>query len=205
MPSTPCVKGSIYASVHEDVNKLLASGQLTREEAARHLDASDFEQLEQEVNIASWYDITSYDRLCRLLHEVEGEGTTEYLIERGRATARRLRESGLYGQVEYLDRAQALQTDTPEARFAALGRDIRRTNTLSASLFNFTTWSVEADPHARSRNCILVRDSAALPDTLLWRIQGFMNEMARPHAGDRLWVWRRESRDLVVYSMRRDV
>ena len=73
-------------------------------------------------------------------------------------------------------------------RFEALGRDLRRLNTLSASILNFTKWEAMPDPDAMMRYRIEVSDAAAMPETLVWRTDGFVNEMARQQAPDDLWV-----------------
>lgn len=205
MPETPSIKGSVYQTAHEDVNKLLADGSLGREEAARWLEPSDFERLGKPVNIAAWYDIRSYDRLCRLLCDVEGGGDVDYLCEKGRQTARRLRASGLYGQMEQRSRAGADEAASPEQRMAIRERELRRTNTLSATLYNFAKWSVERDPEWPERLQIAIDEAEALPETLVWRIQGFMNEMAREQTGADLWDWRREGARRIVFRMTRDV
>jgi len=205
MARTPSIKGSVYANAHEDVNKLLADGALSRTEAERWLEPIDFEMLGGSINLASWYDVLSYDRLSRLLCDVEGDGKTEYLREKGRRTARRLIEMGLYSQMEYLQRTQLARSQGTQERFEAFGRDLRRLNTLSASILSFTKWNAVPDPDARTRYRIEVSEAADMPETLAWRTDGFVNEMAKEHSADDLWVWRRESRDLIVYRMKRDV
>jgi hypothetical protein len=205
MSKLPSIKGSVYANAHEDVNKLLADGVLTREEATRWLEPSDFDALAGAVNVASWYDVRSYDRLSRLLCDVEGNGEAEYLREKGRRTARRLIEMGLYSQMEYLQRTQVVRYDDPVERFEAFGRDLRRLNTLSASILSFTKWNAVPDPEVPGRYRIEVSEAADMPESLAWRTDGFVNEMAAVHASRDLWAWRRERPDLIVYRMTRDI
>jgi len=201
----PSVKGSVYAVAVEDVGKLLSDGQITREGARRWLEDSDLAALDGDVNVAAWYDVRSYDRLTRLLCDVEGGGSTNHLREKGRRTARRLIEMGVYAQMEYLQRTQTAQRVDADERFEALGRDLRRLNTLSASILNFSSWHAEPDPDNPRRYRIIVSDAAAMPETLVWRIEGFMNEMAREQVGGDLWSWSRASLDRIVYRMKIDV
>jgi hypothetical protein len=70
MATKPSVKGSVYSATVEDVKKLLAGGELSREEARRWLQEEDFAALEQEIGVALWYDVRSYDRLNCLLRDV---------------------------------------------------------------------------------------------------------------------------------------
>lgn len=205
MGRIPSIKGSVYANAHEDVNKLLADGTVSRAEAERWLEASDFETLDGPINLASWYDVRSYDRLSRLLCDVEADGDTEYLRGKGRRTARRLIEMGVYAQMEYLQRPQIADREGVMERFEALGRDLRRLNTLSASILNFTKWEAMPDPDAAMRYRIEVSEAADMPETLVWRTDGFVNEMARQHSPDDLWSWRRERPDLIVYRMKRGI
>lgn len=205
MASVPSIKGSVYASIQESVNKLLTDGSLTREDAQRWLDDSDFELLDISINVASWYDIRSYDRMNRLLCDVEGGGDPAYLRAMGKRTAQRLIEMGLYSQMEYLRRTEVGASSGTEERFAAFGRDLRRINTLSASILNFTTWAARPDPDAPRRYRIEVSEASAMPETLVWRTDGFVNEMARNHSSSDLWNWKREGPDRIIYRMNREV
>lgn len=205
MADVPSIKGSVYSAVVEDVNKVLSAGALTRDAALRWLDASDLPMLDTQISLASWYDIASYDRMNRLLRDVEGHGSNEYLREKGRGTARRLIEMGIYGQMEYLQRTEVAQHEDPEERFAAFGRDLRRINTLSSSILSFTRWESVPDPDEPLRYRILVSEADAMPETLAWRSDGFVNEMASRHEAADLWTWRRERPDLIVYRMTREI
>ena len=102
MASVPSIKGTAFTKVVEDVAKLLATHALSRSEAQRWLQPDDFAVLEREVQAARWYDIRVYERMSKLLLDVEGHGDTSYLRERGRQTAKRLLQAGVYAQLEYL-------------------------------------------------------------------------------------------------------
>jgi hypothetical protein len=205
MPSLPAIKGSAFSKVVEDVTKLLAQQALSRSEAARWLAPEDFGLLDKGVVISSWYDIRSYVRLSELLLEVEGHGKHEYLRERGRRTAQRLLEQGLYAQLEYLQRTEASKVEAEAARFAAFGRDLRILTTLSASILNFSKWSSRPDPDHESRYLIEVSEARDFPEVLCWTSDGFVNQMASQHRqGDDLWSWERARADLIVFRMTRE-
>ena len=204
MAQSPSIKGSVFAGVVEDVKKLLASGELAREELTRWLSAGDLELLDQRITISSWYDIQAYQHMGVLLRDVVGGGSNEYLRRLGRETARRLLDAGLYSQLEYLHRTQ-LQSASDKERFAAFGRDLRRLTTLSASILNFSCWSAKPDP-ARSKCYVIeVSDAYDFPEVLCWRSDGFVNQMATQHGEPDLWTWDRPSSDLVVFRMTRPV
>jgi len=205
MPSTAAIKGSAFSKVVEDVAKLVARQALSRSEAERRLAPEDLELLDQGVVISSWYDIRSYVRLSELLLEVEGHGKHEYLRERGRQTAQRLLEQGLYAQLEYLQRTEVSKVEAESARFAAFGRDLRLLTTLSASILNFSKWAARTDPDHEGRYLIEVSDARDFPEVLCWTSDGFVNQMAAHHRqGDDLWRWERVRADLIVFRMTRE-
>lgn len=199
--AVPSIKGSVMAGVVEDVTKLVAQGEVSRAELARRLPACDMALLDQQILASQWYDVQSYDRMNRLLLEVEGRGDVDYLREQGRRTARRLIEGGLYAQLEYLDRTQVRALTDPQARFEAFGRDLRLLNSLSGSILNFSRWTHAVDTEHERRYRIDVLDSAEMPESLCWRSEGFMNGMAEAHGHVELWRWDRSVRDHVVFRM----
>jgi hypothetical protein len=205
MSTTPSIKGTAFTKVVEDVAKLLTRKALSLVEAQRWLQPDDFALLEREVQAARWYDIRTYDRMSRLLLDVEGHGDTQYLRERGRQTAKRLLGAGVYAQLEYLQRTEASREKDPQQRFDALGRDLRLLNTLSASILNFSKWNhVKEEKHPR-RYRIEVSEAAAMPEVLCWTTDGFVNGMAEHGTGSLLWRWERPKRDLVVLRMTNDI
>jgi hypothetical protein len=206
MSSNPAIKGSAFSKVVEDVAKLLAGTALSRSDAARRLAPEDFELLDCDVVASSWYDIRSYVRMSELLLEVEGHGNPEYLRERGRRTAQRLLEQGLYAQLEYLQRTQASKAGGEGARVEAFGRDLRLLTTLSSSMFNFSKWASRTDPNHEKRYLIEVSEARDYPEVLCWTSDGFVNQMAANHrAGVDMWSWERARPDLIVFRMTRDV
>jgi hypothetical protein len=203
--ATPSIKGSAFLKVVEDVAKLVDGPELSRSEAARWLEPDDFELLQGEVVISRWYDIRCYSRMSRLLLEVEGRGDREYLRNRGRQTARRLLEAGLYRQLEYLQRTEASQAQSDSERFAAFGRDLRILTTMSASILNFSRWGVRPDPEHDRRYWMEVTEARDFPEVLCWTSDGLVNEMASLHRrGGDLWVWSREGPDRIVFRMTTD-
>jgi hypothetical protein len=98
------VKGTAIASVVDDVNRLVAEGRITREELEAQLEREDLEILDEKVFPSSWYPLGTYGRLSRVLLHTDGRGSLEYLVERGRRSAERLRQAGLYAAQLKLDR-----------------------------------------------------------------------------------------------------
>jgi len=205
MASVPSIKGSVFAVVVEDLCKLVARGGLSVDELTRWLKPQDVDLLEQEIVLAEWYDIAIYQRMNELLRDVEGGGSNQYLRRRGSLTARRLLQSGLYQQLEYLQRTALSKAKDPRTRFEAFGRDLRLLTTLSGSIINFSRWESKPDPEQEDRYVIEVSEAEDFPEVLCWRSDGLINEMATQHGEPDLWRWERIGNDLVVFRMVRSV
>jgi hypothetical protein len=205
MGARPSIKGSVFTGAVEDVRKLLERGDVSREAALRWLQPDDLALLDGEIFVSHWYDVRAYARLCELLRDVEGGGDPEYLREKGRETARRLLEAGLYAQLQYLQRTGVAKETDGAARFEAFGRDLRLLTTLSSNIYSFTRWSFLPDPAHAHRYRLEVSDAKDLPDVLVWRSDGFVNEMAQQHGDNDLWRWERARPDLVRFHMTRSL
>ncbi|HBZ70025.1 MAG TPA: hypothetical protein DEP35_09935 [Deltaproteobacteria bacterium] len=203
MPSVPSIKGSVFATVVEDVGKSLAKGAVRRDQLSRWLRPEDIAFLDEKIAVASWYPIHSYTRMGELLRDVEGGGSHEYLRQCGRQTARRLLEAGFYSQLQYLHRAEVGRASGDRARFEAFGRDLRLLTTISASILSFSRWTVKPDAENDLQYVIEVSEAKDFPEVLCWRSDGFVNEMATQHGDSDLWRWSRPRQDLVVFRMTR--
>src|SRR5258707_10939964 len=116
MPTLPSIKGSVFAGLVEDIQKLIAANRVKQAELTRWLKPKDLEYLAAKlIQAHEWYDIRSYDRMSLLLRDVEGHGDNEYLRKRGARNAKRLLDAGLYGQLEYLHRTQFVRESDPGA------------------------------------------------------------------------------------------
>lgn len=205
MARVPSIKGSVFGGVVEAVKKLLAEGEVSREQTGRWLEQGDLVLLDAAISVAGWYDVRIFSRMSELLRDVAGGGSNEYLRRLGRESARRLRDAGLYSQIEYLQNTRTSKETERRARFEALGRDLARLTTLSGSIYNFGKWSVVIDPQHPLRYVIVVSDAAAFSDVICWRAEGFINQMASYRDHLDLWTWRRVRPDLVHFSMTRDL
>jgi len=191
--------------VVEDVVTALDRAGLSRSDATKWLAPGDLALLDHAITVAGWYDIRCYDRMNALLLELEGGGSREYFRDQGRNTARRLLEGGLYAQLEYLQRTQVSKQTEQRSRFEAFGRDLRLLTSLSASILNFSRWSACPDRANEYHYLIDVTEAAAMPESLCWRSDGFVNGMAAVHGGPDLWSWTRPAQDHVVFRMIRSM
>jgi hypothetical protein len=205
MPAVPSIKGSVFSGLVEDIQKLLATKRLKREELTRWLDPKDLAYLEAPVQPFEWYDIRTYARMSELLRDVEGGGSNEYLRKRGARNAKRLLEAGLYQQLEYTQRTLFARETEKNARFEAFGRDLGRLTTISASILNFGRSAHKPDPDHKMRWIIEVTQAKPYPEALVWASDGFTNEMARQHNTPDLWRWERPEPDRIVWHMTREL
>jgi hypothetical protein len=205
MAQPPSIKGRIFATAIEDLTKLLAAGELRREELGRWLKPGDLPVLDQPIVATEWYCIQTYARVCTLLRDVAGGGNDDYLRKRGERSALKLLEAGLYAQLEYLKRAQVGKETDPNARHQAFGRDLKLLTTMSASILNFSHWESKPDPDVARRYVIEVTEARDFPDALGFTSEGFVNGMAKQHGDADLWRWERARADLVVLRMIREI
>jgi hypothetical protein len=197
----PSIKGRIFGVAVEDVNKLLAQAEVARADLPRWLQPDDLAYLTRAIGPADWCPVAAYARFLTLLRDVEGWGSNDYLRDRGRQTAKRLLEGGLYSQMEYLSRTQAGRETDPEKRAAAFGRDLKLLTTLSASILSFTQWTSRSDPDQPGRYRIDVTGATDYPEALVYSSEGFLNGMAQAHGKSDLWRWERARPELLVFRM----
>ena len=206
----PSIKGSIFKGAIEDLARLQREGRVSQEEVDAQLATEDLAFLEGEISAAGWYPIESYARLMELLGDLEAGGKDAYFVERGRASARRLMESGLYQQLSFLsrwDRTLGAAGDDTSAMIADYARNLRMVTSLASAIYNVGKWVVEPDPEHAGRVCIAVREAHAYSDPMRLAIEGFLDECARAAREDltHLHFSERPSPGLMLFRMTRDI
>jgi hypothetical protein len=167
------VKGTAIESVVTDVNQLVEAGRLSPHELELRLPAEDLRLLETKIVAALWYPLGSYGRLMNLLYEVDGRRSTEYLVERGRRAAERIRASGLYSQ---------LKSD-----WSTWGDRVGKILvTLGPAMYKDTQWRIQLE-RVGTRGMTLrleVDCPPEFPDVCRWPTQGFVEALAQLYSGD---------------------
>ena len=158
----PCIKGTAFDSVLQDVRPLLERGRLSREKLAERLSPEHRPLLDQKISPASWYPIGCYAVLLESLCELEGGDAPEaYLFRRGTIAAERLHAAGIYPQLD--------------ASGAKLGlRVLPLVVSLAGSIYNFTRWSAQIDPGGSSFE-VRVDDASDYPDVARHAAEGFLH------------------------------
>ena len=205
----PSIKGSIFKGAIDDLLRLANEGGVTEYALAVELGAETLSDLEREIIDAGWYPIASYDRILRLLGELEGGGEEKYFIERGRASARRLMEAGLYGQLDFVTRwkESLLEYDRDEsAAIARYASSLKLVVSLASNIYNVGRWAVESDRGNRGRVWIAIRDAKDYTDAMRLAIEGFVNECGSKHTKTtQLYTSTRMTPDLIVFRMNYDI
>ena len=206
MADVPCYKGSVIASLVRELNKHFDCGEITRAEAERYLEPQDFDLLEGVVMPSQLYPLESYARMCELQLQTIGNGSIDFLKEKGRQTAIALIDGmGLYAQLNHADNAEVARKADATERYEAFGRDLELMNTIMGSIGNFGAMKTYADPDHPGRRWVSEQQTPAeYTDALVWRAAGFRNEMARRHGHDNLWSWTRQP-GVIVWKMTRDL
>ena len=186
--SVPCIKGSVFSSIVEDVERLVREGRVSREELEAKLGEEALSHLDESIQPALWYPIESYRLLSELLTEVEGGGRMQYMFERGERSAQRLLDAGLYEQLRYASKEIARDT---HLQVQSAGRLIV---TIAPAMFNFTRWSFHVDPETPKRFTIQVDDAEDLPEVLRYSAAGFCHVVAETACNANLSIRHKRAR-----------
>jgi len=180
------VKGTAIQSVVEDLNRLLEAGKISRDELAARLEADDLEVLEQKIVSALWYPIGTYGRFVEILFEREGRCRTEYLVERGRRAADRIRATGLYAQLSADRRGWG---DRIGKILVSIG----------PAMYRDTSWSFEVLASNPLRWRIEMHVPASFPDLCRHSTQGFIDYLTKIHSDSTIVTSERSSPTLIVF------
>jgi hypothetical protein len=206
----PSIKGSIFKGAVEDLARLRDQGRVSDMEIKGRLPAEDLALIEGEINISGWYPIDCYNRLITLLYGVEGGGQDAYFVERGRKSARRLIEAGLYQQLAFLPRWEDTvnRSTRDESRLIAdYANKLKIVVSMSSMAYSVGKWVVEPDPENPGRVLIAIREAEAYTEPMRLAIEGFLNECAqaaRPDH-DNLFISERPTPDLLLFRITRDI
>jgi hypothetical protein len=206
MSRIPSIKGAAIVGMPEVFHKALADGQTTRDALARGLPPRALALLDEPVVAAEWYDVRVIDRMLLMLRDIVGHGNDSFLMRRGSDAAERMIKAGFYQQLGYLSRLRVHSAADARQRFEALGVDLRLLTSLSAAMYNFSTWTVKPDADHGDRYVIEVTEASDFPETLCFTGIGFINRMSSEGglaARDPLWTWSRPQRDRILYRMSR--
>jgi hypothetical protein len=172
--AVPSIKGSAFQGVVEDLLRLLEEGALDRDQLETALEAEDLQLLDRKVLPGLWYPLTSYQRLTELLMQVEGDGSSAYVVARGARAAERLFAAGLYQQ---LSRGDEIGAEKQAAKERWSPQEANLMASLAGAIFNVSRWRFVTDADTDSSR-IEVTEASALPEVSRWAAQGFVEYTA---------------------------
>jgi hypothetical protein len=138
-PSAISIKGTAFLLARRDVLALVETGRLSRVALERRLQAEDLSFLDANPMPTSWYPVETYDRLLRVLMDIEGGGETSYLVQRARKGMEALMRGGIYKQLE---RAEAVAREQGDGWFERTGHILA---TLPTAFFDKGSWRLSRD------------------------------------------------------------
>ena len=191
----PGIKGSVFAGIVEHLRELRDAGKISAAELELRLGREGIAVLETKIQPASWYSIQVYGRIRELLRDVEGGGKDQYTIDGGAASARRMIESGLYQQLEYLKHwKEWVPSGDPavdqETRARLFRQQLTLVSTIYSSMFNFGSKKIMVDPEFPDRLQLEYWDDGLMPRVCRLAVLGFWNEMSlRWSSGQRPGLW----------------
>jgi hypothetical protein len=199
----PCIKGTAFQAVVDDLQRLARSGDLSGSEVEEHLAEADAALLRSGVLPGSWYPIESYRRMLQLLvakqsqpARPDGPERDAYLRRRGVAAAERILKLGLYN---HLDAAIRAAERNPTRWVEQVGRVM---TTLSAAMFNFSRWEF-VPPEKGALFTLNAAGARELPEETRILLEGFIASLFEPFTDAVIRVQsRRATPDLIVYSGR---
>jgi hypothetical protein len=176
----------------EEVLDLVADGRLSWEDLHTRLEPGEISLVQEMPPSLNWYPITTYDRFLTILMDVEGGGSSEYLVERGKKVAESLTAAGLELRIE----EASSDRESADPWWARVGPALV---TLPSAIYSETDWLLIP---GEDRGCFTleVTDASGLPESLRHSVQGVLECLATRLIGALVQVTSgRPSLDTVVF------
>jgi hypothetical protein len=165
-----CIKGTAFLLARRDLLAHVEAGSLTRQALERRLEPGDLPHLDTAPLATSWYPVAVYERMLRVLLDLEGGGDPQYLVDRARKSMQALMRGGIYKQLE---RAEAVVKETGRDWFERSGHILA---TLPSAFFNLGAWRLSRDG---SRGVFTLEGSGVdLPPCVQRIVQGAVEYVA---------------------------
>jgi hypothetical protein len=194
------------------VRDLRDKGKISPAELERRLGREGVALLDAKIQAASWYSIQVYGRVRELLRDVVGGGRDQYTIDGGAASARRMIDSGLYQQLEYLKRwKEWVPSGDPaadkESRMRFFRQQLTLVSSIYTSLYNFGSKNIAVDPDFPDRLQLEYWDEGLMPVVCRLAVLGFWNEVSLQWSSrQRRELWTKiDASDHWVLRMTRDI
>jgi hypothetical protein len=164
------IRGAAFRTARDEVLALVASGRLSREELHARLEPSEIALLDLQAATRSWYPVDAYDRLITTLMDLEGGGSSEYLVERGRRSVESLTAIGLQRSIESASRTLG----SADRWWARPGPALVA---LPSAIYSESNWTLVPGEQTGSFT-IEVTEAAEIPESLRYSLQGVLECLA---------------------------
>ncbi len=111
------IRDTAVRTAREEVLALVAERRLSWEDLHARLEPGEISVVQEMPPSLNWYPVATYDRLVTTLMDVEGGGSSEYLVERGKKAVESLTAPGLELRIE----EASLNRETADPWWAARG------------------------------------------------------------------------------------
>jgi hypothetical protein len=186
------IRETALRMARDEVLALVADGRLSWEDLHARLEPGEISVIHEMSPSVNWYPIATYDRLLTALMDVEGEGSSEYLVERGKKAVESLTAAGLELRIE----EARLNRETSDPWWARVGPALVA---LPSAIYSDSNW-VLVPGEDRGRFTLEVTDASGLPESLRHSVQGVLECLATRLIGALVRVTSgRPSLDRVVF------
>ena len=186
------IRETAVRMAREEVLALVAEGRLSWEDLQARLEPGEISLVQEMPASLNWYPITTYDRLLTTLMDVEGGGSSEYLVERGKKVVESLTAADLEPRIE----EASSDRESADPWWARVGP---APVTLPSAIYSDSNWLLIPEED-RGRFTLEVTDASGLPESLRHSVQGVLESLATRLIGDLVRVNSgRPSLDRVVF------
>jgi hypothetical protein len=176
----------------DEVLALVTDGRLSWDDLHARLGPEEISVLHEMAPSVNWYPVATYDRLLTTLMEVEGGGSNEYLVERGKRAVESLTNTALEPQIE-----EARSNRGIAAQWWA--RVAPALVTLPSAVYSASDWILFPGEDCGCFT-IEVTEASGLPESVRHTVQGVLESLATRLTGAAVHVTSgRPSPDKVVF------
>jgi hypothetical protein len=187
------IREAALRMAREEVLALVESGRLSWEDLRVRLQPGEIALLREMAPAISWYPVASYDRLVTTLMDVEGGGSNQYLVERGKRAVESLTVTGLERWIQEASGNCGVSHDW----WAGVGPALV---TLPSAIYSDSNWTL-VPGEDRGRFTIEVTEASGFPESLRHSVQGALECLATRLIGASVQVTSgRPSPDKIIFS-----
>ena len=186
------IRETAVRMAREEVLALVAEGRLSWEDLHARLEPGEISLVQEMPPSLTWYPIATYDRLVTTLMDVEGGGSSEYLVEPGKKVVERLTAAGLELRIQ----EASSDRESADPWWARVGPALVA---LPSAIYSDSNWLLVPEA-GRSCFSLEVTDASGFPESLRHSVQGVLECLATRLTGAQVRVTSgRPSLDKVIF------